>query len=370
MAFSIPISVVVAFVAMYFSGITLNVLSLSGLALGIGMLVDNSIVAIENVYRLHGEENVPLLRACVEGVKSVSGALFASTLTTICVFLSIVFVQGMARDLFADMGLTIAYSLLASLLVAVTVVPMMSSFLMRRSRPKPQRIFSRIQRGYTAILRGALKVKPLVLIAALGLLAFSVMQVSGMGISFMPEVNSRQMSASLTPDPEQPVDQQRAQAMDIMNDMLEIEGIQSIGLMDGSSGMLSAGGGYSYYIIVDESAGRRNTDIAADINAIGERRAAKLSAQASTMDISMLTGSGISVEITGDDLNTLQEIACDVADIARNTEGTVDVNDGLEDSVPEMRIVVDKEKAIDNGLTTAQVYQFVAQKLMDKVEIT
>ena len=242
-AFSIPISVVIAFVAMYFTGITLNVLSLSGLSLGIGMLVDNSIVAIENIYRLHDEEGVPLLRACVEGVRSVSGALFSSTLTTICVFLPIVFVQGMARDLFADMGLTIAYSLLASLLVAMTVVPMMCSFLMRKSRPKKHRVFSRIQAGYTALLKGALRVKPLVLLAALGLLVFAGMQVPKMGISFMPEVNSRQMSATLTPDPEASTAEQRQLALDIMDDMLAIEGVDSVGLMGGSGGMLAGLGG-------------------------------------------------------------------------------------------------------------------------------
>ena len=368
-AFSIPISVVVAFVAMYFSGITLNVLSLSGLALGIGMLVDNSIVSIENIYRLHDEEGLPLLRSCVEGVKSVAGALFSSTLTTICVFLPIVFVQGMARDLFADMGLTIAYSLLASLLVAMTVVPMMCSFLMRKSKPKKHRVFSKFQAAYGALLRGALRVKPLVLLAAVALLAFSGMQVTKMGISFMPEVNSRQMSADLTPDKDMSEADQKAQAMRIMTDMMAIPGIQSIGLMDGSGTMLSDGGGYSYYIIVDESAGVKNVDIARQIDQIGEKYGADLTARASTMDISMMTGSGISVEITGEDIEVLQDIARDVADIARGTEGVVDVSDGLEDAVPELRIVVDKEKAIDQSLTTAQVYQFIAQKLMEKTEV-
>ena len=368
-AFSIPISVVIAFVAMYFSGITLNVLSLSGLALGIGMLVDNSIVSIENIYRLHDEENMPLLRSCVEGVKSVSGALFSSTLTTICVFLPIVFVQGMARDLFADMGLTIAYSLLASLLVAMTVVPMMCSFLMRKSKPRKHRIFSKIQAGYAGLLKGALRVKPLVLLVAVALLAVSGMQVTKMGVSFMPEVNSRQMSADLTPDSEMSDADQKAQATQIMTDMLEIPGIQSIGLMSGSGTMLSSGGGFSYYIIVDEDAGVKNVDIARQIDAIGEKYNADLTAQASTMDISMMTGSGITVEITGEDIETLQALAKDIADIARDTEGVTDVDDGMEDAVPELRIVVDKEKAIDQSLTTAQVYQFIAQKLMEKTEV-
>ena len=370
-AFSIPISVVIAFVCMYFTGITLNVLSLSGLSLGIGMLVDNSIVAIENIYRLHDEEGVPLLRACVEGVRSVSGALFSSTLTTICVFLPIVFVEGMARDLFADMGLTIAFSLLASLFVAMTVVPAMCSFLMRHSKPKKHRIFGALQRFYAFLLRGALRFKPLVLLAALALLAFSAMQVPKMGISFMPEVNSRQMSATLAfDDPDMTEQQQKDQALAIMQQMMQVEGVESVGLMGSGTSLLSSGGDMSYYINIDEGRGRKNADIAREMDDIGKRLGADLSVQASTMDISMLTGSGISVEITGDELDQLQSIALDVAALARQTEGITDVDDGLEDAVPELRVQVDKEKATDEGLTTGQILQFVAQKVADRVEIT
>ena len=372
-AFSIPISVVIAFVCMYFTGITLNVLSLSGLSLGIGMLVDNSIVAIENIYRLHDEEGVPLLRACVEGVRSVSGALFSSTLTTICVFLPIVFVQGMARDLFADMGLTIAYSLLASLFVAMTVVPAMCSFLMRHSRPHKHRIFRVIQNFYGFLLRGALRFKPLVLLAALGLLAFAAMQVPKMGISFMPEVNSRQMSADLAFDPDMTEAKQKEQAVAIMDEMMKIKGVESVGLMGGSGGVMSGltgSGGMSYYINIDDTQEHNNADIARQMDEIGKKLNADLTVQASTMDISMMTGSGIQVEITGDDLQVLQDIAKDVAELARQTEGIVDVDDGLEDAVPELRVEVDKEKAADENLTTGQVLQFVAQKVAGRVEIS
>ena len=174
---------------------------------------------------------MPLLKSCVVGVQKVAGALFSSTLTTICVFLPIVFVQGLARDLFADIGLTIAYSLLASLLVAMTLVPAMCSFLMKNSKPRRHFIFSRIQSGYGWLLRGALRFKPLVLVAALALLAFSAMQIPHMGISFMPQVDSRQMSATLALDAEASTDAQRAQAMNIMNDMMAVEGVESVGLM-------------------------------------------------------------------------------------------------------------------------------------------
>ena len=126
-----------AIVLMYFSGVTLNLISLSGLALGIGMLVDNSIVVIENIYRLRGL-GVPSARAAVMGAKQVAGAIASSTLTTICVFLPIIFVNGLVRELFVDLALTIAYSLVASLLIALTVVPAMSSTMLRNTEPKPQ----------------------------------------------------------------------------------------------------------------------------------------------------------------------------------------------------------------------------------------
>jgi len=315
---------------------------------------------------------MPLLKSCVVGVQKVSGAMFSSTLTTICVFLPVVFVEGMARDLFADMGLAIAYSLLASLVVAMTVVPAMSSFLMKRSKPRKHRIFSAIQRGYLGLLRGALRTRLLVLLLSVALLVFSVMQVSSMGISFMPEVNSTQMSATLYVDPDAPTADNQALAVDIMNDMLAVEGVESIGLMgsDSTSILGGSGGSMSYYIIVDSESGRNNRDIANEMTAIGEKYAADLSVQASTMDISMMTGSGISINILGEDLDMLQSIALDVADIVAQVDGAVDINNGLQESVPEMRITVDKEKAIDNGLTVAQVYQFVAQKLYGAMEIT
>ena len=373
-AFSIPLSVVAAFVCMYFTGITLNVLSLSGLALGVGMLVDNSIVAIENIYRLRNEEHLPILTACIQGVSQISGALLASTLTTICVFLPVVFVTGMAHDLFSDIGLTITYSLLASLVVAMTLVPSMAAALLKRQKKvRKQPIFAAIQRGYVRLLKGALRFKPIVLLIAIALLAVTVLQVPKMGMSFMPQVNSTQMTASLALDDQMDESEQRAQALELMNRVGEISGVQTVGLNSGGAmSMLSGNSGstLSYYIIVDSNAGRDNVDIARDIRAIADDMKLDLTVQTSTMDISMLTGTGISVNVRGDDMDTLRSIASDVADIVRTVDGAQNVSDGLESSVPEMRITVDKEKAIDKGLTVGQVIQFVATKLAGKTEIT
>ena len=377
-AISIPASVVVAFVCMYFTGITLNVMSLSGLALGVGMLVDNSIVSIENIYRLRDEEGLPILTASIRGVNQVAGALFASTLTTICVFLPVVFVDGMARDLFSDMGLTIAFSLLASLVVAMTVVPSASAALFKKSRPRKQRIFSKIQKGYTVLLRGALHVRWLVLLLAVALLAFSVYQVKDMGISFMPSVNSEQMSATLSFKDENISESQQQQiALSLMERAMDVEGVNDVALSgDGMSLMSSMGSGssYSYYLLVAPQEGRTNADIVADLNAAAAEWAdgegVVFSAKESTMDMSAMAGSGISIDITGDSIDSLRAAATDVAALCARVDGAENIDDGSETTEPKLAITVDKELANDNSLSVAQVYQYVAQRLYGAVELT
>ena len=377
-AISIPTSVVVAFVCMYFTGITLNVMSLSGLALGVGMLVDNSIVSIENIYRLRDEEGLPILTASIRGVNQVAGALFASTLTTICVFLPVVFVEGMARDLFSDMGLTIAFSLLASLVVAMTVVPSASAALFKKSKPRKQRIFSKLQKGYTVLLCGALHVRLLVLLLAVGLLAFSVYQIKDMGISFMPSVNSEQMSATLSFKDESISESQQQQiALSLMERAMDVEGVNDVALSgDGMSLMSSMGSGssYSYYLLVAPEEGRTNADIVADLNAAAAEWAdgegVVFSAKESTMDMSAMAGSGISIDITGDSIDSLRAAATDVAALCARVDGAENIDDGSETTEPKLAITVDKELANDNFLSVAQVYQYVAQRLYGAVELT
>lgn len=378
-AISIPASVVVAFVCMYFCNISLNVMSLSGLAMGVGMLVDNSIVSIENIYRLRDEEGLPILTSCIRGVNQVAGALFASTLTTICVFLPVVFVTGIARDLFSDMGLTIAFSLLASLLVAMTVVPSFSATLFRHSKPKRHRVFEKIQKGYCAILRGVLRVRWLIVLLALALLGYSAYQVLDMPISFMPSVNSEQMSASLTfEDSEMTEKEQQAAAVEIMNRIMETEGVNDVSLSAGGSmslmGSMGGGGSYSYYILVEAGGERTNADVAGDIREkaadIADGESIVFTVQESTMDMTAFMGSGISIDIAGSDIASLRQAADEIAAICAQVEGAENIDDGSEAAEPKLAISVDKELASDNSLTVAQVYQYIAQRLYGAVKLT
>ena len=195
-ACSIPISVVFAVVMMYFSGITLNVISLSGLALGVGMLVDNSIVVIENIYRLR-KEGVPVKEAAIEGAKGVAGAITASTLTTISVFLPIVFTTGLTKKLFSDMALTIGYSLIASLIVAVTFVPMMSAGVLHKVTEKDNRLFDGLQSLYRGVMDKVLRRKWIAIVLTLAVFVGAVIGATRIGTSLMPSMDSSQMSLTI-----------------------------------------------------------------------------------------------------------------------------------------------------------------------------
>ena len=375
-ACSIPISIMTAIVLMYFSGITLNIISLSGLALGIGMLVDNSIVVIENIYRLRAE-GYSVKRAAVEGANQVAGAIAASTLTTVCVFLPIVFTEGITRQLFVDMGLTIGYSLIASLAVALTLVPMMGAGLLKNVKEKKAPLFEKIQNGYAMLLRGALRVKVLVLLLAVGLLGLSAYLAISKGTAFMPEMESTQITVTLNAPEGSSLQETGALSDQVMARFMEISDVTDVGAMNGGSSMLSMTGGgsgtseqISMYVLLDEKRTLTNDELT---NLMLEKTAdldCELNIETSTMDMSSLGGSGISIKIKGRELDELKMMAAEVAELVNSVEGTQNVSDGIEEKTQEFRLVVDKEQAMRYQLTTAQIYQFLQQKLADASKAT
>ena len=381
-ACSIPISIVAAVVCMYFSGVTLNVISLSGLALGIGMLVDNSIVVIENIYRLRSE-GASVTEAAIEGTREVAGAIAASTLTTVCVFLPIVFTEGITRQLFVDMGLTIGYSLGASLIVALTVVPAMSSkILVKTKEQKESRFFNGLMNGYVKVLDWSLKHKALIFIGVLVLLVGSALASLSKGTAFMPTMESTQMTITLELPDTTPLSETAEVTDRVVEILRNMEDVEDVGAMASTSSMGSLMGGSadssthetSIYLTTVEKPKLNNKELS---NAIEERTAqlceetgAELSIETSMMDMSALGGDGISIQVRGRDLDTLQQIAREVAAIVEATEGTEKVSDGLEEATGEMRILIDRDKAMDQGLTVAEVYQQIAAKLKDASSAT
>lgn len=381
-ACSIPISIVAAVVCMYFSGVTLNVISLSGLALGIGMLVDNSIVVIENIYRLRSE-GASVTEAAIEGTREVAGAIVASTLTTVCVFLPIVFTEGITRQLFVDMGLTIGYSLGASLIVALTVVPAMSSkILVKTKEQKESRFFNGLMNGYGKVLDWSLKHKAVIFIGVLVLLVGSALASLSKGTAFMPTMESTQMTITLELPDTTPLSETAEVTDRVVEILRNMEDVEDVGAMASTSSMGSLMGGSadssthetSIYLTTVEKPKLNNKELS---NAIEEQTAqlceetgAELSIETSMMDMSALGGDGISIQVRGRDLDTLQQIAKEVAAIVEATEGTAKVSDGLEEATGEMRILIDRDKAMDQGLTVAEVYQQIAAKLKDASSAT
>lgn len=381
-ACSIPISIVAAVVCMYFSGVTLNVISLSGLALGIGMLVDNSIVVIENIYRLRSE-GASVKEAAIEGTKEVTGAIAASTLTTVCVFLPIVFTEGITRQLFVDMGLTIGYSLGASLLVALTVVPAMSSkILVKTKEQKESRFFNGLMNGYGKVLAWSLKHKAIVFIGVLVLLIASALASLSKGTAFMPSMESTQMTITLKLPDTTPLSETAEVTDRVVEILRNMEDVEDVGAMASTSTMGSLVGGSdnssthetSIYLTTVEKPKLNNKELSDAIEEqtaqLCEETGAELSIETSMMDMSALGGDGISIQIRGRDLDTLQQVAKEVAAIVEATEGTTGVSDGLEEATGEMRILIDRDKAMDQGLTVAEVYQQIAAKLQESSSAT
>ena len=373
---SIPISVMFALALMYFSGVTLNMISLSGLAVAVGMLVDNSIVVIENIFRLR-RMGVSSKKAAVAGAKQVAGAITASTLTTICVFAPIVFVQGITRQLFTDMALTITYSLLASLIIALTLVPSMSSMMFRKEMKPEGNKFIAFKKGYIRLLSWNLRHKALVLIAALGLLVFSVVAALAKGFIFIPDMSTPQLSGTMIMnDEEAKLEETKEMADSVLETIQGVDGVETAAGMLSSSNMLTGETStnmVSIYVLVDEESDRSGEEICSDI----ERKCKDMdcnvemfSSSSMSSYTSALGGSGVGINIYGNDTDELQAAALKIGEELGEVEGIKSVDNGLQENDPELHFTVNKEKAMRNGLTVAQVYMQVAEALTSETTST
>lgn len=375
-ACSIPLSVVFAVVLMYFTHITLNIISLSGLALGVGMLVDNSIVVIENIYRLRGE-GYSIRKAAVEGASQVTGAIIASTLTTVCVFAPIIFTEGITRQLFVDIALTIAFTLAASLLVALTFVPMMAAGLLKNTKEIRHNFFDKVKDFYGKILAVCLRFKPIVFIAVIVLLGTSVVAAFSRGYSFMDmNMETNQISATISAKEDQTLtfDELTEMADEVVEKALTIDGIETIGAMAGGSALSMMGSSstdsISMYMILDEESEVSSAEVTAQLDELTKDMDCEVTTDTSASDMTALMGSGLTINVKGNDLDKLQELAGEVAKVVENTVGTVDVDDGLDNTTPSFTISVDKEKAAKYGMTVAQVFQLVYGEMASSTSAT
>lgn len=370
---AIPVSLVTAFIMMYFSNMSLNIISMGGLALGVGMLVDNSIVVIENIYRMRGEGR-GIKEAAVDGARQVAGAITASTLTTISVFLPLVFTRGIAREIFTDMGLTIAFSLLASLLIALTLVPMVASNIMVRDIDhRKQGSLNAVKRFYTGALSFSLNRKWIVVTAAVLLLAGSMYGAFSLGTEFFPDTDTGEIMVSVELPGEISFEGATVLADEVVDIIRDIDEVETTGAMIGGR-MMGMGrvrqDSVSIYVLLSDDRSRSTSQVGQEIRDVTAPLDLDISVNDSNMDMAALSGGAISLNILGRDLEVLESLAVEVAAAVREVKGTVEVSDGLDRTAPELRIRVDKDKSIAYGLTVAHVFMKVNETLKTNGSVT
>lgn len=382
-AVSIPVSVLFALVLMYFSGVTINVISMSGLAIGIGMLVDNSIVVIENIYRLRSE-GVSVKDAAVRGVKEVAGAITASTLTTICVFVPILFVQGLTRQIFMDMVLTVTYSLLASLVIAMTVIPAMVTGVMRRPVKPQGKRRKALLTAFEKTLRFTLRHRAIALLLALLILVGSGYMVIRRGFTLFPESGGKQISVTVPLEKGTTFEEATEIADEFMEILYTVPGLTDAGGMLGGGIVsilgISGGAGSSdvteltMYALIDEQSELSSLTIHDSIDkALSPLKEAHpyTIAGMSTMSFSSsLSGDDISIRIYANELDVLTDTAERIADALRSVDGIKEVDSGTEETLPTLHVSVDKAKASAHGLTVAETYLKLADVLKNSASST
>ena len=373
---SIPVSVIFAVVLMYFTGVTINMISLSGLAVAVGMLVDNSVVVIENIYRLRAK-GATIIQAAVSGAQQVLGAVTASTLTTVCVFAPIIFVEGLTRQMFTDLALTITYSLMASLLVSLTLVPAMASGMLRRDfTPKPG-LLDKLYPAYRRAIVFALDHKAGVLLLSLVLLVTTGWGAVSRGFTFMPEIDMNNLSLSVTMPEGTTREEAVALADEVMERVMTVENVSDVGFMMGSGTMgglsLTSTSNSDYdvtgYITMPE--GTFGSDAGREIEALCADLPCTVTASGVMSGMmSYMTGSGVSLSVYGNDMEELQSAARALGQRMSQAEGVVSVSDGLEDAAPALQVLVDRNKAMTKGITVAQIYMQVAAAMSDSTTVS
>ena len=382
---SIPLSVLFAVVLMYFTNLDMNVMTLAGLSLGIGMLVDNSVVVIENIYRLRSR-GVPAARAAVQGAKQVGMSVIASTLTSVCVFLPVVFSSSIVRSLMLPMSLCIGYCLMASLIVAVTVVPAAASTVLKKAEPKELPWFEKVQDKYVQSLKWCLQHRAVPLAAAVVLLVFSGWQVLNMGIELLPQITSNEAVITLSTDASLSKEESYVVAGKAVEAAMAVDNVTEVGITTDTSvagmdisqlglprtitDLLAAASSYGKYqinVMLKEDLSSRQIETARQAL---ETAIAGVEQCTGTVEISGMTGeltsqlsSGLSIKIYGSDVNTLTALSEKVVDIVNSTPGFANATNGLGAGDSTITLKVDRDKVRAYGLTVAEVYQKIAQRL-------
>lgn len=378
---AIPISVITTFVIMYFSGLTLNIISLGGLSIGVGMMVDNAIVVLENIYR-HRNEGYSRIEAAKLGTQEVGGAVVASTLTTVVVFLPIVFVEGMAAQIFKELALTVAFSLFASLTVALTLVPMLSSKYLKMVKPheastnkvmnrildKWEDLLTGLDSLYQNVLKWVLRHRKTTALTAAAIFLGSLFLLPAVGMELIPRADQGQFTVEIEMPHGTPLKQTDQMAEKVEQILMGLPELDKMFVNIGSSGKgisleADSADQASFNIALKplEERKRTTSQIVDEVR----KKLEKISGaefkvtESSSMGGGMSSGTPVSVEVRGPELDKLEEISDQVVKIVESIQGTRQVESSISEGRPEARIYVDRDKASNYKLSMAQVASVV-----------
>ncbi len=386
---TMPISIIATFILMYFSDVTMNMMTLGGLALGIGMLVDNSIVVLENIFR-HRTEGMTIKEASVRGANEVATAVTASTLTTIAVFLPIVFVEGVTSTIFKELAMTITFALISSLGVALTLIPMMSSQLLTIKNIKfdihaeeenqfKKGVLNKIRTVYKKVLRAGLNHRILVVILSIVIFVASAASLTTVGSSFFPSSDEGQINITVSLPTGAELEETESLVTELEAMLYDIPEIDYIFSRVGSGGQFGNMGGSSsdvasMMVMLDDLSDRdRSTfEVADDVRSLAKDiPGAEFSVSSASMMMgSGLGGGGISISIRGNDLDILENVSNDIKNMMMQVEGTREATTSLEEGVPEVHINIDRNRAAQYGLTSYSIASGVSSTLSGKTATT
>ena len=384
---AIPLSVITTFIALYLAGYTINLLTLGGLALGIGMLVDNAVVVIENIFR-HIEEGKGRDEAAKKGASEVGMAITASTLTTIAVFFPMVFAQGITGKLTRGLALAIAFSLLASLFVALTIVPTVASILFKANNKQGKEEkkqwreqFGKARNFYRKILNRALRQRWWVLGGVFGLLLISFAIIPFLGTEFMPAMD-REMIIFTIKMPVGTSLEETNRVVTLVENLMKLEpGVETVSAQVGSqaeenpadmAGGFSTTGSHEGMIwagLVDKRE-RELSDMEILEKIRGKLPKLKgVKFEALDMGQTMMGGAQapIEIKIFGKDIDLLKEVADNMVQRIQDVEGLRDVTHSLAEGKPEYHIIIDREKASRMGLMVNHIANSIQTAALGKV---
>ncbi len=381
---SIPTSIVATFGLMYLCGMSMNMISMGGLAIGIGMLVDNSVVVLENIFK-YWKNGMTGKRAAQRGASEVGMAITASTLTTVAVFLPLMFVKGTIGQLFKDLSLTITFSLAASLIVSLTFVPMACSKLLGyteiKSYKKKGNIVSRILDGwgkgidkldelYHKALVYVLDRKKRVVALFLCVFIGTLCLVPIIGLDFMPAMDQGVANITIELPKGSIIEQTEKEVYNVMEKIEDIPEIDTTYVTVGGGIMSSSTDSASITVnmVSIKDRERSTDDIVEDMKErLSSIAGVEITVEASSSAMGSFGGSPVSIQIQGNDTDTLNDIGEDVIKIMEGISGIKDITSSSEDSVPEANVMINRAKASLYGVTSAQIANSVSTAITGTV---